>query len=165
MPTESTDLKNEKSNAIILIIVLLIFGLVLGGFGLYRYNLASESASWPSVQGKITYAHAESRKVKTGHQYLPAVKYSYRVDGKSYRGTRITASDPYQKTLTGAKDILKRYPVGGEVSVYYKPTDPGISLLEAGMLKNVYPLLGGAVACFLLAALITVSAVKKSRKR
>ena len=153
--------KNTKGNAAIMIVVLVVFGLVLGGFGLYRYNMGKESTHWPFVKGKITYSHAQAHKKKTGHEYLPSVKYTYTVNGRSYTGRRITASDEYQKTLSGAKDILKKYPVGGEVSVYYDPADADTSLLEVGIKKNVYILLGGAVPCILFAAAIVVSVVKK----
>ncbi len=165
MPMENANSRNVKSNAMIMIVVLLVFGLVLGGFGLYRYNTGRESASWPSVKGKITYAHARPKKVKTGHEYLPSVKYTYTVNGRSYTGTRITASDLYQKTLGGAKDILRKYPVGGEVSIYYNPADQGNSLLEIGIVKNVYVLLGGALTCFLLAIAIIMSAIRKSKSQ
>lgn len=156
--------ENAKSNAGILIAVLLVFGLVLGGFGIYRYNIGKESSKWPSVQGKITYAHAQSRRVKKQNQYIPSIKYTYNVKGKTYTGTRITASDEYQKTLSGAKDILKKYPVSEAVSVYYNPREPGTSLLEAGLAKNVFVLIVAAVACFFLAIAIFVSAMKKSYK-
>lgn len=144
-----------------MIIVLLLFGLVLGGFGLNRYHMGKESQSWPAIRGKITYSHAQSRRVKNSYEYQPSVKYTYFVDKRSHTGKRITASDVYQKTLSGAKDILKKYPVGGEVSVYYDPADPGTSLLETGIKKNVYILLGGAALCFLFATAIIVSELKK----
>jgi len=165
MATEVVAPKTAKSNPAILVVVLLVFGLVLGGFGLYRYTMGKESVSWPMVKGKITYSRAEPKKVKTGHEYRPSVKYAYTVDGTSYKGNRITASDVYQKTLSGAKDILKKYPTGGEVSVYYDPADPARALLETGMKKNVYVLLVAAAACFFFAAAIVVSELKKKGAR
>jgi hypothetical protein len=144
-----------------MIAALLVFGLVFGGFGLYRYNLGRASASWPSVKGKITYSHASPHKKKTGHEYMPTVRYTYVVKGKHYTGTRITSSDEYQKTLSGAQNVLRQYPAGGEVAVYYDSSDPARSLLEVGLRKNVYVMLGGALACCLLALLIAVSLFKK----
>lgn len=164
MENESTS-KNTKGNAAIMIIVLVVFGLVLAGFGLYRYNIGRESSHWPSVKGTITHAHAQSHKVKKGHHYLPSLKYTYSVNGSSYTGRRITASDEYQKTLGGAKDILRRYPVGGEVRVYYDPADAGTSLLEVGVKKNVFILLGGAALCLVSAGAIIVSVLKTHRSR
>lgn len=163
MANERETPQNTKSNAAILIAVLLVFGIILGGVGVYRYNIGKESSKWPSVQGKVTYAHAQSRRTNKRNQYLPSVKYSYNVKGQNYKGSGITASDEYQKTLSGANDILRKYPVGGNVSVYYNPEDPAISLLEQGSVKNVFVLLGGAIACFIFAIAILVSALKKGK--
>jgi len=139
------------------------FGLLLGGFGLYKYKTGTESVGWPAVKGRITYSHAQPRKAKTGSEYLPSVRYAYKVNGKSYTGTRISASELYFKSLGRARDRLRNYPVGGEVSVRYEPDNPGNSLLETGLPGNVYGLLGGAVACLFLAGAVTVSAFKKGR--
>jgi len=152
---------NRKGDAAILVSVLLIFGLVLGGFGLYRYRKGRESAAWPTVRGKVVYSHAEPHKVETGHHYRPAVKYTYTVSGKAYTGKAITASDEYQKTLGGANDILREYPVGSDVSVAYNPDDPGQAVLKTGLRKNTYVLLAGSVVCFAFAGAIVVSRLKK----
>ena len=164
MANQEATAEHTKSNAVILVAVLLVFGLVLGGVGVYRYRIGKESSQWPSVQGQITYAHAQSRKTNKGNQYLPNITYTYSINGKKYTGKRITASDEYQKTLMGAQDILKTYPVGGQVSVYYDPANPGESLLDRGRPKNVFVLIGGAVLCFFLAIAIVVSAMKKSQQ-
>jgi len=161
MTTAPAVSKREGSNPAVLIAALLVFGLVLGGFGLYRYSMGRESGSWPAVKGKITYARPEPRKVKKGTYYHAGVRYTYTVKGRSYTGTRITASDEHQKTRGGAKDVLRKYPVGGQVSVYYNPDEPGMSLLETGMQKNVLVLLGGAAVCLFLAGAVTVSVLKK----
>jgi len=153
--------RNKKGDAAILVGVLLVFGLILGGFGLYRYGIGKKSQTWPEVTGKITYSRAESRRSNDRQQYMPSVKYTYTVEGKSFTGTRITASDAYQKSLTGATDILEEYPVGGEVSVHYDPGDPAVSVLEVGMPGNVYVLLAAGIGCFALAVLIAVSALRQ----
>ena len=150
----------KKGDAAILVSVLLVFALVLGGIGLYRFNTGRKSTSWPNLTGKIVYSRAQPHKVKVGHDYLPSVRYTYTLDGETYTGKGITASDVYQKTLSGAKDILRKYPVGAEVSVSYKPDDPTQSVLETGIRKNVYILLGGSALCLVFAAAIVVSRLK-----
>jgi len=152
--------KTKQASPAILVVALLAFGVVLGGFGLYRYQLGNESASWPSVQGTITQSRAQSTRRDGKQEYMPSVHYTYSVDGASHTGTRITASDVYQKTRSGAEDILRSYPVGAEVAVFYDPGAPEKSVLEAGMPKNVYVLLFAAAACILLAVAVGVSAAK-----
>ena len=163
MTTKDTPAKNDKDNAVIIIVALLLFGLTLGGFGFYKYNMGKESMAWTSAKGTITYSHAAPHRGDSGQKYLPSVKYTYIVDGNAYTGRRITSSDVFQRNLGSAKDILKKYPIGGEVAVYYDPADPGTSLLEIGIKRNIYVLLGGAALCFLLAGAIAASAKKKNR--
>ena len=159
--TASLEKGNTKGNGLILIAALLVFGLVFGGFGLYRYNMGRDSASWPSEKGKITYSHARPHQKKSGNVYMPSVRYNYTVKGKHYVGSRISASDEYQKTFGGAQDILRPYPVGQTVSVYYDPSDPATSLIEKGITANVYVMMGGAIACFFFAGLIAVSMIRQ----
>jgi hypothetical protein len=164
MAEEKAVSESKKSNPVIIVIALLAFGFVFGGFGFYKYNIGKKSASWPVVQGKMTYARAVPTKVNNSQEYRLSVKYTYSVDGKSYSGDRITASDGYQKTRRKANDVLKKYPVGKEVSVYYSPSDPSLAVLKTGANKNAFMLMSGGVICFLLAAVIIVSELKKRLK-
>lgn len=163
MAREDAVPKSKKSSPVTMVVVLLVFGLIIGGVGLYRYNLGKKSAAWPAVKGKMTYARAVPTTVNKKQEYRLSVKYRYTVDGKFYIGERVTASDNYQKTRSSANDVLKKYPVGGEVSVYYNPANPGSSVLKTGVNKNVSLPLGIAAICFLLAVAIIVSELKKKR--
>ena len=163
MAKEDATQKNKKSNPVFMIVILLTFGLIFGGVGLYRYNLGKKSVTWPAVKGKMTHARAVPTTVNKQQEYQLSVKYRYTVDGKSYTGERVTVSDNYQKTRSLANEVLKKYPVGGEVSVYYNPANPGSSVLKTGMNKNVSLPLGIAVVCFLLATAIIVSEFKKKK--
>jgi len=150
----------KKGSPWILVSALLGFALVLGGFGVHKFKLGKASASWPSVAGTVTYSHAESRRGSSKTEYLPAVKYSYTVAGKSYLGGRISSSEVYKKNLASANGVLRNYPVGRRVTVYYDPADPSSSLLVPGVPRNLYLLLGGAVLCLLLGVAVAVSALK-----
>lgn len=161
MTTEPATVNNKKKDAAILVCVLIVFGLILGGFGLFRYKIGKQSAEWPSVSGRITYSRAQTTRVDNSTRYTPLVKYTYTIAGRSYVNERISASDMHQKSIYRANDILRKYPAGGQVTVYYNPDDPGIALLETGLPKNVFVLLLSAVACFGLAVLIAISAYKK----
>ena len=79
--------KKASENPAILVIALLVFGLVFGGFGLYRYNFGKKSVSWPSIEGKISYVRVESPRSDDKQKYRPAVKYNYVVNSKSLPGT------------------------------------------------------------------------------
>ena len=155
----------KKGDALILFVVLLAFGLILGGVGLYRYNLGRKSASWPVAKGSMTASRPQPVTTENNrNEYRLSVSYKYAVNGKTYTGTRITASDIYEKTRKAAEEALSKYPVGGEVSVYYDPDDPAISLLETGIRENVYALMGASVLSFMFAAAVAVSALRQNSK-
>ncbi|MFO7883628.1 MAG: DUF3592 domain-containing protein [Desulfobacteraceae bacterium] len=153
--------ENKKKDAIIIIIALLGFALVFCGFGFYKYNIGKKNASWPTVKGKMIHSRPVPTKVNKSTEYRLAVKYRYSVDGKTYTGDCITSSDGFQKTRKEAYKILKKYPVGGEVTVYYSPSDPGYSVLKTGANKNAFISLFAGAVCFLLAVAVIVSALKK----
>jgi hypothetical protein len=164
MKTDDQMTKNTGSNAVILILALVGFGVVFGGFGLYRYQTAKKSLTWPSTTGTISYARAESHKADKGYQYMPSVRYAYVVNQKSYTGNRITASDTYEKTKSRADVILRDYPVGGAVTVYYDPAKPGDSVLVTGMKANVYLLMAAGIFCLFFAVAIAVSALRRKQQ-
>jgi len=163
MTTEPSTRHNstQGNSPAILVVVLVAFALVLGGFGTYRYTQGRDSASWPTVSGTITYSHAESSRRSGKMEYRAAVKYRYTVGGKAYTGRRINASDEYQKNLGSANDILRHYPVGATVTVSYDPEEPGSSLLEAGVPGNTYVMIAAAILCLLGALAIGVSALRR----
>jgi len=150
--------ETHRSSPFILVVVLLVFGVVLGGVGFMRYTTARASAEWPTVNGTVTSSRVQTTRRDGKNEYMPRVQYSYVVDGQSFSGTRITASDEYQKNRGSADDILGRYPSGTAVTVFYDPQDPARAVLEQGLPGNVKVLLGAGVACLALAVLIGISA-------
>lgn len=73
------------------------------------------------------------------------VEYEYTVDGSSYKSEQVTHGrsdeNPYR--------ILKRYPVGKEVTVFYDSSRPDYSVLElTGLSTKTYMQLGSVVFIF-----------------
>jgi len=127
-----------------------LFLLVFTGLGIYmlsRYarerKKTAEAQAWPSVVGSVVEAAvAESTQVSTdpedsmiqGKVYTPRVVYTYAVDGVSYHGERIrVGAQTFVSSRRKVEQELARYPVGGEVRVYYNPQNPAEALLEPGV--------------------------------
>ena len=118
---------------------LLLAGLavmiVLFALCLPRYYREMGSANWPATPGTImetNLVHAYSARKFDG--YLPGLQYIYRVDGRTYVGSRIdfhTQDHIYAKEY--AQSWLFKYPPGKAVRVYYNPKDPRITILEPGI--------------------------------
>ncbi|MFH2052469.1 MAG: DUF3592 domain-containing protein [bacterium] len=151
----------NQGNPLILIIALFVFGLVLGGFGMNRYKMGKASEGWPTVTGTIISSRTQTRQTDGKNEYMPSLSYSYTVEGRNLVGSRITASEVYQKNRQSAEEIVRRYAVGTEVQVHYDPEAPERAVLEPGLPGNVKILLGGGGVCIFLAVAISVSVVKK----
>ena len=98
-----------------------------------------QAKSWLPASGRILSCGVETRR----HQFegepetvknVPAVKYEFKVGGRTVDGTRISIGDE------GGLDIeatLKRYPAGAEVTVYYDPRDPTKCVLERDFTQDL----------------------------
>jgi hypothetical protein len=118
-----------------LLLLALAVGIALFALCLPRYFREMGSANWPATQGMIletNLVHAYGVKGMPG--FVPGVQYAYKVDGRTYVGTRIdfhTQDHVYAQDT--AQSWLYKYPPGRAVTVYYNPKDPSITILEPGM--------------------------------
>jgi len=73
-----------------------------------------------------------SSKVVSDAEFdVPAIEYSYEVDGVAYRGNRVTKSPLLLKNWPGpAERLVARYPVGVTISVFVDPKDPHRAYLQ-----------------------------------
>lgn len=89
----------------------------------------AESESWPSVPGTITEMRVtETHDARDGtHSKRLEIQYTYSVDGKAYRGDRVSVAS------NGDADAgARQYPEGKSVNVFYNPKRPGDAVLERG---------------------------------
>ena len=101
---------------------LLLLGDVREMWETYR------AREWPCTRGVIKSCIAEPDDEEEAQlTYGLSVEYEYEVDGVSYSShTHHAWTDPAYTNAAAAV-----YRDGKEVTVYYKPTDPEASLLEA----------------------------------
>gem|GEM_PF-4096244 len=131
------------------------------GFAAYTLNSTAErdetkelplirqSMNWPNVKGVIT-GHDIS-EITYGYfshsplvHYIAEPSYIYTIKGRTYKGNRL--SFYHDNNGTGAKSInaeriLKQYPIGSAVRVYYSPDRPSFSTLIPGSKKSESELL------------------------
>jgi len=163
-----------------------VIGLLCGGFfvlvfvgagGLLIYQSirsrkkAESSQSWPATTGHITDAHVSHHTSTdsdgdTSDHYSPKVRYTYPVAGTTYEGDKIGFG--FQQSFgnaSKAQAALTRYPVGGQISVFYDPNNPADAVLErrAGgsnvslMIGIVFLVIGACLGCPGLVALLIAS--------
>lgn len=96
---------------------------------------AREQQSWPQTKGKIisteilegTITDSNTKEATT---YAPKINYEYSVGGKRYMSSVYTL-DPHWvlEFREQAETIVKDYPIGREVPIFYDPQRPEVAIL------------------------------------
>lgn len=147
-------MKSRRPLTGILFIFVGIIALIWGGIVLKN---ASASSAWPSVQGEVTESKVETKveRVKKNERwqnrrtYWAKVHYSYSVDGAPYSGAKVSFGE-YGGKEKDARQIVKRFPKGKSVDVYYDPEKPEMAVLEPGATKASYLFLGIGLVSFIV---------------
>jgi hypothetical protein len=106
------------------------------------YFLTLDVRKWPEVSGKIEKsriissrsinltANKKNKKHENSIIYEFDIIYKYQVSGMVYSSNLV---HPINKTKSSSFEqleyLLKKYPVGASVSVYYSPEENGIAYL------------------------------------
>jgi hypothetical protein len=149
-------------------IFVALVGLVGGLWSglVHRRASAQRAASerWLNAPGRIVAAEVRRGGGTTSSHYayyVPAVRYTYVVNGREREGTRLRFGMPSARSPGGVQAMLRPYPPGATVQVRYDPDNPDQSVLEPG--KGSANMLIAAVACAFLSlagVAIAVLAVK-----
>lgn len=92
----------------------------------------------------------KSRTGGSEWRYKNRVEYFYTVSGKKYSGNRRAVITFLTKNIQKADSIKERYSSNSSVIVYYCPRNPGKSVLEPGISKDMLPgLLVGIILIFI----------------
>ena len=114
----------------IFISVMFFLFFIMSLYKIYKFHTAS---TWPTTEGEIINSKI---KQKDKRSFEPDVEYTYYVNGKMYYSKVIMSSQPHKEHEV--RDLLKKYPVGGKVTVYYHPEKPKNALLIPGITaKNI----------------------------
>jgi hypothetical protein len=168
-----------------------LFGLIampVGAFIIYagydHLKHAEATHSWPSTQGKVVISRVikktsySSERRRRGYNsrtttYNPKIRYQYQVGGRSYKSNQISYLTNDYSGWKRANDLVKQYPKGRKVTVYYDPAKPSESVLKRGGSSSaIVPFAIGAglgipgLVIFLIFLVIrsrTVGVVKRQR--
>jgi hypothetical protein len=114
---------------------VLLCALASGLIMVARYALkrASESESWPSVEGYVVESDVAAVREGRRQVYRPVVRYRYEVGGARFEGSRIRSGELVEfRKFTRARIMLDKYRAGKAVAVHYDPNRPGVAVLQTG---------------------------------
>ncbi len=118
---------------------------VFGGILLWK---ALSSQTWPSVKGRIVSASIEKESIRRRVVIREKIQYVYHVKGKRFVGESVTLSPRLMPLRPPAREVVRKYPKGAHVTVFYNPSRPEESVLEPGL--NPYIMVLAAVGPFIL---------------
>lgn len=98
-------------------------------------SFAPKKSEMSTVTGKIIEARAEKkweyRSVYVGrYDFHTVVKYEYEVEGQKYESDRIRYWNTSYNSLSKAEKAILDYPLGKEVTVFYRKENPAEAYLE-----------------------------------
>lgn len=133
---------------LLLPLLFVVAGGVMSFLGVRQLMRAQASTSWPTVTGVVTIAELGKQvgnERDTSTTYSTDISYDYVAKDRSYVNSAINFADVNSSDPSAARRILKRYPVGKQVTVYYNPADPQNAVLEPGATGRSWflPLFGG----------------------
>jgi hypothetical protein len=114
-----------------------------GADNIYR---AFKSRQWPSAQGEVIHSKLE-REYGSYRSSAPSrrarIIYRYQVDDRAYRSDQVFwGAESFYYAAREPKELLRRYPVGKAVSVFYNPGNPKEAVLERKTRIFYYGLFG-----------------------
>jgi len=130
----------------------LLGAVAAGVWLLMQWMTAKQTVDWLVAHGQITESEVQQTTTRSGQiQYHAHVEYIYKVTGKEYTGNRIKYLSRTGPQVETAERLIKPYPVGQPVSVYYSPGNPRECVLEAGYdMAMIAPQLGLMIGLFVV---------------
>jgi hypothetical protein len=118
--------------------LLLLVGAVFVYMGGPRVYHAYTSLRWPQVDGTVLSSGVDTYPAsKKKVSFTPAVAYSYSFGSNTYVNSQVRFAHPNCNEKT-AREIADKYPRGMHVTVYCKPSNPNVSVLEPGVFPNTW---------------------------
>lgn len=103
---------------------------VFVGYGMVKAVLAQ---NYPSTTGEVIHSKLERHRGDDGYTYGADIHFTYAVGGQTYTSEEHSYGAWNNSDSSGARKLLRKYPVGETVTVYYNPSDPSDAVLERGV--------------------------------
>ena len=131
-------------------VIFVAVGVFLVSWGRGMLETARASRSWPHVDGTVLESRVDSYVSTTGSgskkrrttMYQADVRVRYEVEGQVYETNRVSLQDVSSSSAGSVKKIVRRYPKGKRVKVYYDPQAPAVAVLQPGASWVTYVPLG-----------------------
>ena len=147
------------------VIILLLFGGIFTTIGIVAglvvgkpiLDNAKASEQWPQTQGEVLESELNESRDDNGKTYAAHVIYRYSLDGGEFESDRIWFGGDYSTSNRSEMfEVVKKYPIGQAVTVYYSPDDPAEAVLIPGAYTSSYLLFGIGMVFLAIGSLLLV---------
>jgi hypothetical protein len=118
------------------------WGLVVLAYAIVLTGMAVRASAWPTMSGRIVSSSVEEIPYSDGEGTLfkPNITYVYDVNGRRYKGGRMTVAFPFSSNISFvSKRTLGKYQVKTKVDVHYNPKWPAESVLHPWSARLAVP--------------------------
>ena len=108
--------------------------LALAAREAWHIQLGFASLQWSHTVGTLEriWQESDSGDPRTEARHAVFARYTYAVDGRAYRGRRVSYRMMSQLPLGEALEVMHGLRKGSEVDVYYDPARPGRAVMLPG---------------------------------
>lgn len=132
-------------------VLLMLLGVGFTVWGGMIIANARATLDWPVMEGEIIFSSVAVQPPDMVHDketmYSADIRYTYKVNGRNYTSSEISLGDYSSNWRFIMEDMVKAYPKGKRVAVYFNPDKPGQALLEPGPVFVTYIPFGFGVLC------------------
>jgi hypothetical protein len=135
-------ISRETNIATTMVVLWSLMTLTIDAVLIWQVIEQRSSTSYAKTSGVITHSELiKEAEEDTGPYYIADIEYRYRVDEKDYDGDRYRYG-PDTEGDKSAQEIVKEYPVGKKVTVYYDRQDPHDAVLSVGLERaDLFPVM------------------------
>lgn len=145
-----------------------LIGITLIILGISEMRIANSSRSWPATEGTIldssVQQHVRNRQSPASSRissnntttFSARITYEYSIQEKTFNGSRVAIGDYRSGNRGHAEGVVRKYPPGKSVSVYFNPSSPELAVLEPGVQLQAF-FLPGLGAFFLILGIFIIS--------
>ncbi len=158
----------KPTGCFLIILIVFAFIVLIGLIGAWNnYKNAKESESWPSTNGFVVSSRVKTDLGKSDDdepKYTASITYKYTIEGIEYTSERVAFSSGTFLKKGKADSLVRRYPEGKEVKVYYDPEKLHDAVLERGRSSNTnFPIVIGIFILF-ICLIPVLRALRKKKK-
>ncbi|NQY38401.1 MAG: DUF3592 domain-containing protein [Alteromonadaceae bacterium] len=118
-------------------LILVVIAILLARYDDIKGGFFLESINFKTTQGRIISSDINYHiGANSAPGYRFKVKYEFKVEQKKYISNSVNFGSKVLKDKHRAEEVIRKYPVGKEVIVYYEKDNPGFSTLEPNKNDN-----------------------------